>query len=119
MRWARDAPGLGIGVCLRFGALFALAAEWPFAALAFGFAVALGASGHDFGAIRARDVLRFRLAVVVLNDFLLDLLALVQAAEPFRLDRRLVHEHVFAAVGWRDEAEALVVEPQNFAGLSV
>ena len=114
-----DTPGLGGAVGLGFGALFALAAERPLAALAFGFAVALGASGHDFGAIRARDVLRFHLAVVVLRDFLLDLLALVQAAEPFRLDRRLVYEHVFAAVGRRDEAEALVVEPQHFAGLSV
>ena len=119
VHWARDAPGLGSRVGLRFGALFALAPEWSLAALAFGFAVALGTSGHDFGAIRARHVLRFHLAVVVLRDFLLDLLALVQAAEPFRLDRRLVYEHVFAAVGRRDEAEALVVEPQHFAGLSV
>src|SRR5690606_12129743 len=55
-----------------------------------------------------------------LLDLVADALAFLQAAESLRIDRRIVHEHVGAAVLGRDEAETLgVVEPLHGAVLHI
>src|SRR5215204_1280127 len=61
------------------------------------------------------DVLRLR-TLGALGDVELDLLVLVQRLVTLRLDRRVVHENVVAAVLLRDEAETLLgVEPLHGA----
>ena len=96
----------------------ALAGAVALALLGPRFAVRVAARGDDFRAARPCDVFGREFAVVALGHFELDLLALRQAAEAFRLDRGLVYEHVLAAVARRDEAEAFVLfEPQHFTSL--
>src|SRR5260370_42564918 len=61
------------------------------------------------------NVLSLR-ALRTLGDVELDLLVLVQRLVTLRLDRRVVHENVVAAVLLRDEAETLLgVEPLHGA----
>src|ERR687893_789295 len=61
------------------------------------------------------DVLRLR-ALGALGDVELDLLVLVEGLVALRLDGRVVHEDVVAAVLLRDEAETLLgVEPLDGA----
>src|SRR3954452_24704280 len=61
------------------------------------------------------DVLRLR-ALRTLRDVELDLLVLVEGLVALRLDGRVVHEDVVAAVLLRNEAEALLgVEPLDGA----
>src|SRR4051794_41325059 len=61
------------------------------------------------------DVLRLR-ALRALRDVELDLLVLVEGLVALRLDGRVVHEDVVAAVLLRNEAEALLgVEPLDGA----
>src|SRR5690348_8240215 len=60
------------------------------------------------------DVLRLQ-ALRSLGDFELHVVTLCEAAEPFRLDRREVDEHVRSRL-LRDKAEAFrVVEPLHLA----
>ena len=112
-RFARTAPGLGRGGRLGVGVVvvLAFASQRPLAALAPWLAVAFGARRYDLDAAGPGHIQGFHLAVVLLHDFVFDFLAFFETAEPFRLDRRLVHEHVFAAVRRRDEAEPFVIEP--------
>src|SRR5690606_11964154 len=53
-----------------------------------------------------------------LGDFVLDTQAFLETAKAFRIDRRIVHEDIGAAVLRRDESESLgVVEPLHCAVL--
>src|SRR5690606_22462588 len=53
-----------------------------------------------------------------LGDFILDALAFLETAKALRIDRRVVHEDIGAAVFRRDESESLgVVEPLHCAVL--
>jgi hypothetical protein len=73
----------------------------------------------DEGSVGAGHVDGLSAAVVTLRDGKLHLLALRERAEALRLDRRLVHEEIFAAVLGGDEPEALgVVEPLHRPPLS-
>src|SRR5690554_2321971 len=57
-------------------------------------------------------------ALRALGDFVLDALSLLQAAEALGVDRRIMDEHIRAAVFRRDEPEPLgVVEPLHCAVL--
>src|SRR5690606_40821626 len=59
-------------------------------------------------------------ALRALLDLVADPLAFLQAAETLRVDCRIVHEHIGAAVLGRDEAETLgVVEPLHGAVLHI
>src|ERR1700691_3629418 len=59
-------------------------------------------------------------ALGALGDVELHLLALLEAAETVRVDRRVVAEHVLASTVLRDESEALrVVEPLHCTGCHV
>src|ERR1044072_9714351 len=72
-------------------------------------------SPRSAGRAEGADVLRLR-ALGALRDVELDLLVLVEGLVALRLDGRVVHEDVVAAVLLRNEAEALLgVEPLHGA----